>query len=713
MIHYSLENGIATLTLDQPESSVNLINPGFITALSENLDSAIADTAVKGIIIASAKKDFMVGGDLRGIYSFHKPEQVIKLGSALHAVFRKMETSGKPVVAAITGSAIGGGYEVCLACHHRVCLNDNTIQIGLPEVQVGLLPGGGGTQRLPRLIGIQPSLQPLIEGRKYRPAKALEMRMVSELKDSKEEVLAAAKAWIAANPTAQQPWDGDKYRIPGGDLHHPKHTQLFAGTAGVVIEKTYHNYPAPINIMNAVYEGLKLPFDRALQVELRYFTYLVLSPEAKNLTRSLFLHQVAAKRGEARPAGQPETEVNKVGILGAGMMGAGIAYVSAKAGIEVILKDVSQEAADKGKAYSQKILEKAVTRGKMTPQGAAAILKRINPTADPKDIEGCDLVVEAVFESRELKATVTKESEAVLASDAIFASNTSTLPITGLAEASARPEQFIGLHFFSPVDKMPLVEIILGEKTNDFALAKSIDYILKLKMVPIVVNDSRGFYTSRVFKTFVMEGFEMLREGVKPALIENASKLAGMPVGALAVADEVSIELLYKIIKQNEKDGFEESAVRKEVSTLFIEKLNRPGRKAGKGFYEYPEGGKKFLWPGLAEHFPVAEHQPTVEEVKRRILHSQAIETVRIMEEGVVTKPADADLGSILGWGFPPYTGGAISYIDYVGVAKFVAECDELADKYGDRFRPTDKLREMARTGGRFYPEVGKMEVVK
>ena len=703
MIDINNNNGTSIFTLNQPGTSVNLITRELMVAFEDAIDQAFADDSVKSILITSAKRDFMVGADLRMIMDLNSPEEIHALATRLNAVFRKLETGGKPVACILNGSALGGGLELALACHYRVAVNNPKLQLGLVEVQVGLMPGGGGTQRLPRLIGIIPSMQPLLEGRKYNPTKALEMGMIHEVADTYEDAMSKAQAWLASNPEPLQPWDRDKYRIPGGDVRHMRNVETMAGTAGVLLQKTFHNYPSPTAIMNAVYEGLQLPFDRGIEVEVSYFTHCASSPEATNMIRSLFVNMVAAKSGAGRPKDIPRQDINKVGILGAGMMGAGIAYESARAGIEVILKDVSAEGAEKGKDYTRNLLAKGVSKGKLSLEQSEQILDRIKTTADPKDLEGCDLVVEAVFENRELKAKVTKESESVLAPEAIFASNTSTLPISGLAEASVRPEQFIGLHFFSPVDRMQLVEVIMGKQTNAFALAKSLDFVMKIRKVPIVVNDSRGFFTSRIFKTYVMEGLEMLNEGIKPALIENAAKLAGMPVGPLAVADEVSIELLYKIIKQNELDGHPEKGARKAIVNKFIEVLQRPGKKAGKGFYEYPEGEKKFLWPGLAEHYPVAETQPHVDEVKKRLLHSQAIESVRCMEEGVFSEAPTGDIGSILGWGFPPYTGGVISYVDYIGIAKFVTECSDFATRFGDRFAPTKNLEKMAIEGKTFY----------
>lgn len=707
MIQYTKDSdGIAIISFDNKNSSVNVIDGDLLTDFELHISNAISDTSVKGIIITSSKKDFMLGADLKMIIGINEPKKIMAITNRLHAVLRKTETGGKPVVAAINGTALGGGYEVCLACHYRIAVNDSKIQIGLPEVLLGLLPGGGGTQKLPRMIGIQEALPFLLEGKKIRPEQALKSGLVNQLVNTQEELIPAAKQWILTVGKSVQPWDEEGFKIPGGGIQSPKILMVLPAAAGLILKKTYGNYPAPIAIMNCIYEGMQLPFDRALAVECRYFTQCVLSPESKNMIRTLFINMNEANKGEARPAGVAPTNLKKVGILGAGMMGAGIAYVAALNGLNVVLKDVTKEAAEKGKEYSVKLLSEKLSKNQISKEKYDEFLDRIVTTDNPADIADCNLVIEAVFENRDLKATVTKESEAVLSSDAVFASNTSTLPITGLAKASARPKNFIGLHFFSPVDKMQLVEIILGEKTSDYAIAMAIDFVKKIKKTPIVVNDGRGFFTSRVFSTYLFEGMECLANGVSPALIENAGKMAGMPVGPLALADEVSIELCYKINKQTELDtGKKREDAAVGVINKFIDELHRPGKKANKGFYEYPEGGKKVLWTELTKLYPLAAQQPDVEEIKKRLLYIQALEAVKCMEENIVTKPADADIGSILGWGFAPYTGGVISFIDTIGLKKFVEECNSLAKKYGKRFKPTRKLKEMAAKGKTFYQE--------
>jgi 3-hydroxyacyl-CoA dehydrogenase / enoyl-CoA hydratase / 3-hydroxybutyryl-CoA epimerase len=707
MIKYSKDSdGIAIISFDNQGSAVNVINSEMLSGFESHINDALSDQSVKGVILTSSKKDFILGADLKMIIGINDPEKIMTITNRLHAVLRKTETGGKPVVAAINGTALGGGYEICLACHYRIAVNDSKIQIGLPEVLLGLLPGGGGTQKLPRMIGIHEALPLLLEGRKLRPEQALKSGLVNQLVDSQEQLIPAAKQWIMNIGKAVQPWDEQGFKIPGGGIQSPKVLMMLPAAAGQILKKTYGNYPAPIAIMNCIYEGLQLPMDRALTVECRYFTQCVLSPVSKNMIRTLFLNMNEANKGEARPAGIPPTNIQKIGILGAGMMGAGIAYVTALNGLKAVLKDVTKESAEIGKEYSVKLLSTKLSKNQISKEKYDELLERIYTTGQPNDIEGSDLVIEAVFENRDLKATVTKESEAVLAPGAVFASNTSTLPITGLAKASARPENFIGLHFFSPVDKMQLVEIILGKKTSDYAIAMAIDFVKKIKKTPIVVNDGRGFFTSRVFSTYLFEGMECLANGVSPALIENAGKMAGMPVGPLALADEVSIELCYKINKQTELDtGKKRDDAAVGVINKFVEELNRPGKKAAKGFYDYPEGAKKTLWTELSNLFPLASNQPDVEEIKKRLLYIQALEAVKCLEENIVNKPADADIGSILGWGFAPYTGGVISFIDNIGLKKFVDECNALAKKYGKRFRPTKKLKEMAAEGKSFYQE--------
>jgi 3-hydroxyacyl-CoA dehydrogenase/enoyl-CoA hydratase/3-hydroxybutyryl-CoA epimerase len=704
-ISYNVDgDGVALLTIDQKDRSMNVLFEGFMEEFGAAVEKAVADDAVKGVIVTSGKDSFIAGADLTWILSlFDKDlsvDEAWDFSWALQQGLRRMETSGKPFVAAINGTALGGGLEVCLACHYRVALDHPKSVLGLPEVKVGLLPGAGGTQRLPRLIGIEKALPLILEGKHLPPAKAASLGFVDELADSREDMLAKAKAWILEKGDPEQPWDKKGFKLPGGKgATNPSLFQAFTVGSSLVAGKTQHNYPAPPAILSCVYEGSLLPIDKGLKIESEYFTSLLRTPVARNMIRTLFVEKGKADKLARRPEGVPPSKVQKLGILGAGMMGAGIAYVSARAGMDVVLLDTDIEAANKGKDYSSGLLEKQISRGRSTREKADALLAKIRPTTDYADLEGCDLVIEAVFENREIKADVTGKAEAVIPETAIFASNTSTLPITGLAEASSRPASFIGIHFFSPVDKMPLVEIIVGKETSDEALARSLDYVGQIRKTPIVVNDSRGFYTSRVFSTSVKEALAMLSEGVKPALIENAAKMAGMPVGPLAVSDEVTIDLQYKIMKQTMADLGDDYPAHPadEVITRFHDDLKRLGKRYGKGFYDYPEGGKKHLWSGLGDVYPVAGNQPDVDAVKERLLYIQALETARCVEEGVVTTPAEADIGSIFGWGFPPWTGGTLSFIDTVGVENFVATCDRLADEHGERFRPSDWLRSQSR----------------
>jgi 3-hydroxyacyl-CoA dehydrogenase/enoyl-CoA hydratase/3-hydroxybutyryl-CoA epimerase len=554
------------------------------------------------------------------------------------------------------------------------------------------------------LIGIQNALPLLLEGKKLKAADALKMGILNAVVPAGTEVQAAREWLLAQTGPVQQPWDVKGYKIPGGAITSPAVQQVFVAGNAMLHAKTYGNYPAAANIMSCVYEGMITDLDTGLKTESRYFANTVKSVEAKNMIRSLFFSMGEANKLAARPKDVPTQKYSKVGILGAGMMGAGIAYVTAKAGITAVLLDTTQEAAERGKAYSQTLVEKQVTRGQLSAEKAQELLAHIVPTTDYAKLDGVEMVIEAVFEDRAIKAVVTKKSEVMIAPNAIFASNTSTLPITGLAEASARPANFIGLHFFSPVDKMPLVEVIIGKETGKETLARSLDYIKAVGMTPIVVNDSRGFYTSRVFGTYVNEGMAMLAEGVAPALIDNAGLQAGMPVGPLALVDEVSAELIVKIDKQARIDLGDKYKLHPgmEVAQKIVA-LGRIGKKSGKGFYEYPEGGKKFLWPGLAEQFPRAATQPSVDELVQRLIAIQSAESARCMEEGVLTTARDADVGSILGWGFPPFRGGTISQIHSVGVANFVAQCDQLVARHGERFKPTQSLRDMAAKGETFY----------
>ena len=707
MIKYTVDQNVAILTWAMTSAPMNVLNDESIPQFEAALQRAFADESVKGVIITSAKPEFVAGADLKMILRNNDkaPTEMLKVSSELNRVFRSIETSGKPVVAAMNGTALGGGYELCLACHHRVALNNPKTLIGLVEVTIGLLPGGGGTQRLPRMIGIQAALPLMLEGKKAGVQEAKQLGMIDDIADSPTDMMDRAFAWIEANPKPVKPWDEvdrktgkivakDDFNVPGGNVQSMVGARMFSSGTALLMQKTKGNYPAPLEIMACVYEGLQVNIDRALVIEARHFVKVATSKVAKNMIQTLFLGLNEANKGVSRPKDVPKTEVKKLGILGAGMMGAGIAYVSAQAGMEVVLKDVSIEAAERGKGYSRNLLQKGVERGNVDVQTVDDLLNRIKPTADVADLQSCDLIIEAVFENPNLKAQVTKEAEAMLAEGGIFASNTSTLPISGLAQASANPENFIGIHFFSPVDKMMLVEIIMGKQTSDYALAMALDYVRRIRKTPIVVNDSRGFYTSRCFTTYTAEGMEMLKEGISPILIENGGKAAGMPVGPLAVTDEVSLDLVGKISGQSVSEGaLNEENISYQIAKQFVE-LGRLGKKTKAGFYEYPDEAPKHLWPGLADLYPTADQQPTLDEVKTRLLYRQAIEAVRCFEENVVRTKLDADLGSILGWGFPSYTGGTLSFVDLVGLDTFVTTCDRLADMYGERFRPTQQLRD-------------------
>jgi 3-hydroxyacyl-CoA dehydrogenase/enoyl-CoA hydratase/3-hydroxybutyryl-CoA epimerase len=719
--------GVALVTFDAPGKTMNTLSASVIRDLVALTERIKTDEAIKGVIFASGKASgFCAGADLgemnatgggaMGGPSTDDPEAGLKrafeMAFTLNKTFRALETCGKPLAIALEGLALGGGLEFALACHYRVAGDNPKSQFGLPESKVGLLPGAGGTQRLPRLIGLQNAAMMILQGESKKPQEAKALGIVNEVVPA-GEAINACRAWLKTNPKATQPWDEKGFRVKDGP-YTPGGAMAFIGGNAMLGKQTFGNYPAQKHIMSCLYEGIQVPMDAALRIESRYFVKTMQTPQAKAMIRSLFVNMQALSKGANRPQGYPTYEIKKVAVLGAGMMGAGIAYVQAMAGIETVLIDQSQEAAEKGKDYSKKLLDKAISRGKSTPEKAAEVLARITPTTDYALVKSADLVVEAVFETREIKADVTKKAEAQLAENAVFGSNTSTLPITGLAEASVRPKNFIGIHFFSPVDKMGLVEIIMGRATSEETLAKAIDYVLKIKKTPIVVNDSRGFYTSRCFGTYVQEGIAMLAEGVKPAIIENVGKMTGMPVPPLAMNDEVALDLAYKVGQQTKKDlgdKWVETPAARIIETMVV-KLERFGRKNGKGFYDYPASadGKKKLWSGLGDlaAVKITECPPDLrDEYKKRLLYIQALETARCFEEGVITDPRDADIGSILGWGFAPYTGGTISLIDGIGVAAFVAECDALAQKYGERFKPNALLREMAAKGETFYGRFG------
>lgn len=698
------QDNIVVLTMDMPGQSANTMNAAYREAMAATVARLEAEKdSIAGVVITSAKKTFFAGGDLNELIKVTKADaQAFYEGIlVLKGQLRRLETLGKPVVAAINGAALGGGWEICLACHHRIALDESHVQLGLPEVTLGLLPGGGGVVRMVRLLGLEKALPYLAEGKKVRPEQALKAGLIHQLASSREDMLAKAREWIAANPAAKQPWDSAGYKIPGGTPSSPAVAQMLAIAPSVLRDKTKGCFPAPEKIMCAAVEGAQVDFDTAQLIEARYFTELTTGQVAKNMIGTFWFQLNEINAGKSRPQGIPPQQTKKVGVVGAGMMGAGIAYVSAAAGIEVVLKDVSVEAAEKGKAYSAGLLDKKVGKGQMSSDKRDAFLARIKPTASDADFEGCDLIIEAVFEDRGLKAKVSAAAESAALPDAVIASNTSTLPITGLAEAVVQPRKFIGLHFFSPVDKMPLVEIIRGEKTDDATLARAFDYVLQIKKTPIVVHDSRGFFTSRVFGTFTNEGLAMLGEGVSAAMIENQARQAGMPVGPLAISDEVSMSLMTHIREQTRKDLEAEGKQLPKhpafaVVDLMVNEYKRPGKAAGAGFYDYPTNGRKHLWPELKQRFEKADAQISAEDVRDRILFVQAIETVRCVEEGVLTSTADANIGSIFGIGFAAWSGGALQFINQYGLKDFVARAQYLAEQYGERFLPPALLLEKA-----------------
>ena len=698
------DDGILVATMDLAGRPMNVVGDTLMEGIAAAIER-LADPAAKGLILTSAKADFCAGGDLDRMSKWTSPEQPFEASMAMKQVLRKLELQGKPVVAAINGHALGGGLELALACHARFVINDKRLKLGQPEVKLGLLPGGGGTVRLSRLVGMQQALQICGEGNDMAPDKALGMGLVTEMAAGRDELMAKARAWIAANPKARQPWDQPKFRMPGGDSRTPAIAQMLAIAPSVASSKTWGNYPAVKHIMSAIFEGGLLDFDAASMVESRYFAACCMSPESKNIIGTMWYQLNAIKKGASRPAEVPKGQVKKLGILGAGMMGGGIAYVSAKAGIDVVLLDTTQEAADRGKAYSQGLLDKAVKKGRSTAEKRDALLAKITPGTDFALLQGCDLVIEAVFEDRAVKADVTKRAEAQLAPGAVFASNTSTLPITGLAQASLRPANFIGLHFFSPVDKMPLVEIIVGKETSAETLARGFDYVMQIGKTPIVVNDSRGFYTSRVFGTYVMEGIAMLKEGVHPRSIEVAGLQAGMPMPPLALQDEVSLSLGLHVADQTKKDLAAEGKPYAEHPGMSVVRqlceIGRIGKKAGKGFYDWNEDGKT-LWPELTRLYPVAAQQPGQRELIDRLMFAQANEAARCVEEGVLRSTADGNIGSIFGWGFAPFQGGALQFINAMGAKAFVARARELAARHGKRFEPAAIVVRQAEAGGRF-----------
>ena len=699
-IHYELSNGIATLTFDEPDSSVNTMCLQWQSDLTEATAQVLKDKdAISGIILASNNTTFFAGADLKGLMR-NKATDAGAIFTEIERMkknFRTLETLGKPVVSCLNGAALGGGWEVALVGHYRVAVDDKKIQFGMPEVSLGLIPGASGITKTTRLLGLMDAQPYILEGKLFNPREGLDLGLIHELVADAAALRPAALAWIATHPISAQPWDNKDYKIPGGTPANPKIAMALTVAPAMMKKASRGLYPAPEAALAAMVEGAIVDFDTALRIESRYLARLAVDPVAKNMINTFFFNMNAVKSGQSRPKGFAKYKPTKVGILGAGMMGAGIAYSQAARGIVTVLKDVTQEQADNGKAYSAKITQPRVDKGRMSPHDQAALLSRITATASYDDLKDCDLIIEAVFEQRQLKALVTKETEPMLAAGGFFASNTSTLPISSLASASSKPEKYIGIHFFSPVDKMKLVEIIRGQQTDDETVARAFDYVQALGKIPIVVNDWRGFYTSRTFGTFVREGAAMLGEGIPAAVIENAGIQCGMPVGPLAVIDETSLSLSVHVLDQTRADFIAEGKT--FVSTagdLLIERmvkeLKRPGRAGGGGFYDYPQGEKKTLWPQLQTLFEKSTTTWNITNIKDRLLYRQAIETARCLNEGVLTTVHDANIGSIFGIGFPAYTGGAMQFIYGMGVDAFVKRAAELAAQFGEGFVVSDEV---------------------
>ena len=724
------DDGIVVLTLDDPNQSANTMNAAYAASIRATVDRLEAEKdEITGVVITSAKKTFFAGGDLNDLRKTTKEqaEEISEFVREGKAVLRRLETLGKPVVAAINGAALGGGLEICLACHHRIALDDPSVQLGFPEVQLGLLPGAGGVVRSVRMLGIANALLSLLlQGQRHRPAQAKELGIVDELVSTREELVPAAKAWIKANPDASvQPWDAEGYKIPGGTPSNPKFAQnLPAFPANLRKQLKGANYPAPHHIMAAAVEGAQLDFDNAIEVEGRYFVDLVTSQVAKNMIQAFFFDMQRVNGDRDRPEGIDTFAPEKIVVLGAGMMGAAIAYVCAKAGLQVVLKDVSLEAAQRGKGYSEKLVAKAVERGRSTQEQGDELLARITPSADPADADGATIVIEAVFEDPGVKKQVFEEIEPHLAPDALLGSNTSTLPITGLAENVSRPADFIGLHFFSPVDKMPLLEIIKGEKTSDETLYRALDVAKLIKKTPIVVNDSRGFFTSRVIGTFINEGIAMLLEGIPAASIEQASSQAGYPAPVLQLSDELNLKLMRKIrdatkAAVGDGDGGPWAGhPAEQVIDRMLDEFDRPGKLEGAGFYEYADGKRTGLWKGLRDAFPVKgdPSEISLRELEERMLFVEALESVKCLDERVIESVADANIGSIMGIGFPAWSGGVLQYINGyqhpehgTGPAAFVARTRELAAKYGERYEPPASLVELAERGEVYSDEAAAL----
>ncbi len=704
-------NGVVIVTMDM-DGPVNSMSEAFLPALRETVDKLEAESDLRGVVLASAKKTFFAGGDLNSLCQVteENAETFFNEAQNIKAEFRRLEKLGKPTVAAINGAALGGGLELALACHYRIAWDNKSVQLGFPEVTLGLLPGGGGVVKAIYLMGLMASNEYLIEGKRVVPTKAREAGLINETVDSLDELIPRAKAWIAENQDNEaactQPWDTQGYKIPGGNANHPTVAQMLPVASAMIAQKTRGLLPAPVKILDVAVSAMRVDFETAMRIESRGLTELALTPVAKNMINTFFFNLNQINGGASRPKDIEPQTTQKVGVLGAGMMGQGIAYVSAMAGIEVVLKDISQEAADKGKAYSEGLLKKRVERGRLNEERAQQVLSLIKPTAEDSDLDGCDLIIEAVFENMALKHEITKEFEPRLAESGVWGSNTSTLPITQLAEASASAENFIGIHFFSPVDKMPLVEIIMGENTSDLALAKAYDYTKQIRKTPIVVNDSLGFFTSRTFGTYLDEGVRLLTEGVHPIQIDNLGKAIGMPVGPLTVYDEVSLELSRKAWTtwkdMGVLDKWGDSKVTRGVIDTMVGEHGRGGRYHGGGFYEYGEDGSKTIWPGLMDLYYNAEAAVAEGDIKDRLLFRQVIEALKCLETNVLRTVADGNIGSIMGIGAPAWTGGLIQFVNTYGLERFRTRCAELASHYGDRFDPPAIVSEKITAGESF-----------
>src|SRR6187401_2513855 len=715
-------DGIVLVTWDTPGRSMNVLDETSVTELEEIVKQTTADAAVKGVVITSGKEALCAGADLSMLEGMaHQYADLLKAKGEEAAnqmlfdqsrrfsqVYRNIETSGKPWVAAINGLALGGGFELTLACHYRVAADNPKTRLGLPEIKVGLFPGAGGTQRVPRIVSPQDAMQLLLKGEAINLARAKALNLIHVIVPP-ADMIKTAKDWIKGGGKPIAPWDEKGFKLPGGPVFSKAGMMMFPAGNAIYRRETYDNYPAARAIMSCVYEGLQLPIDAALRVESRYFTQILRSKEAAAMIRSLFMSMQELNKGARRPQSVPPTKVKKIAVIGAGFMGASVGYVSAQAGIDVVLVDRDQESADKGKGHAKGMIDELIKKGRAKEADRETILGRISATADYDVLKDCDLIIEAVFEDRKVKAETYAKAQPLLKPDAIFASNTSTLPINSLAEEFKDQGKFLGIHFFSPVEKMMLVEIIVGKNTNDVALATALDYVRVIGKTPIVVNDSRGFFANRCVLRFTAEGLEMFLEGVPPAMIENTAKMAGMPVGPLSLSDEVALDLVLKIMKATEADlganAIDQS--QKKLLVEMVEKQGRFGRKNSKGFYDYPEKGKgkKALWPGISGLQPrkLDPDELDVEELKQRFLVVQAVEAARTVEDHVIVDPREADVGSILGFGFAPFTGGTLSYIDFMGAKNFVALCHKLEAKYGSRFTPPKLLEEMAAKGETFY----------